>query len=52
MTSFLSGAAAAAILSIVTYVAMTMLYVSTEVRYAGENLHLEEQLIESSVADQ
>lgn len=49
MTSFLSGAAIAVILAIGTYVAMTTLYVPTESRYAGDNLHLSEEMIEATV---
>jgi hypothetical protein len=50
MISFLSGAAVAVVLAIGTYVAMTTLYVPTEVRYAGDgNLHLGEELIEAEV---
>ncbi len=49
MTSFLSGAAIAVVLSIGTYVAMTTLYVPTKSRYAGDNLHLGDEMIDATV---
>ncbi len=49
MTSFLTGAAIAVLLSVGMYVVMSTLYVPTEVRYAAENLHLTEPMIEAEV---
>lgn len=49
MTSFLSGAAIAVVLSVAMLWAMSTLYVPTEARYAGDNLHLTEEMTEASV---
>lgn len=49
MTSFLSGTAVAVVLAIVSYVAMTTLYVPTEMRYTGDHLALTEDMVEAGV---
>ncbi len=49
MTSFLTGSVVAVVLAVAMYAAMTTLYVPTEARYAGDNLHLTEELVEAEV---
>lgn len=49
MIGFLTGAAVAVLLAVVTWVGMETLYVPTEIRYGGPQLHLGEELIEESV---
>lgn len=49
MMSFLSGAAVAVVLAVVMLVGMETLYIPTELKYDGPNLHLNEHLIEETV---
>jgi len=52
MIGFLTGAAAAVLLAVVTWVGMETLYVPTEIRYGGPQLHLSENVIEETVGGQ
>lgn len=52
MTSFLTGAVVAVVLAAGTYLAMSTLYVPTEMRYAGNNLALSESIVEDTVASE
>ena len=52
MTSFLSGIAVAVVLSVVMLVGMETLYIPTELRYEGPDLHLNEHLIDDTVASE
>lgn len=49
MIGFLSGAVIAVVLAVVTWVGMENLYVPTEIRYGGPQLHLGEELIDETV---
>ena len=49
MIGFISGAAVAVVLAIGMWAGMSNLYVPTEVHYGGEQLHLDDHLIEETV---
>ena len=49
MIGFLSGAAVAVLLAVVTWIGMDTLFVPTEIRHGGPQLHLGQELIEETV---
>ncbi|SFG83446.1 hypothetical protein SAMN04488020_104139 [Palleronia marisminoris] len=49
MISFLSGVTVAVVLAVVMLVGMETLYIPTELKYDGPNLHLNDHLIDETV---